>query len=150
MRRTVATALAIVFLFTLVTTAAAQMGPAIVFNATLSGDQVVPDAIDTEASGVAVAVLDGNLLVVGGTYQGLSSDVAAEIAGGLHIHLAARGENGGVVVPVGNAGGTEGSFSLAIMLDDEQVEQLKAGLFYLNLHTLNNQPGEIRGQLDMQ
>jgi len=122
---------------------------AVVFTASLSGDNVVP-AVSTDASGTAVAVLKGNLLVVGGTYEGLSSDIAVEIRGGFHIHQGAAGENGGIVFEVGNDGGTAGTFSGAFVLTDEQMTALKDGLFYLQLHTANNKPGELRGQLSMQ
>ncbi len=121
-----------------------------IFVATMDGNNVVPDQVDSNGQGVALAVLDGNLLVVGGTYRELSAEVAVDIAGGLHIHLGAVGENGGVVFPVANDGGTEGTFSGVFMLDEDQVAALMDGLLYLNLHTLNNQPGEIRGQLEPQ
>ncbi|UCH25641.1 MAG: CHRD domain-containing protein [Trueperaceae bacterium] len=120
-----------------------------VFVADLSGDQVNP-AVSTDASGTAVALLVGNVLVVGGTYDDLSSAVASQIAGGLHIHEAERGSNGGVVFVVSNDGGTAGTFSGTFILSDEQVAALQAGHYYLNLHTANHNPGEIRGQLEQR
>ncbi len=127
--------------------ASAQMGDGpSVFKAELSGANVVP-AVDTAASGMVLAVLDGNLLVIGGTYQGLSTPIAAEIAGGVHIHMAAAGENGGVIFPVANDGGTEGSFSGVFTLSDEQVEALEGSMLYVQIHTAEHNPGELRGQL---
>jgi hypothetical protein len=120
-----------------------------VFLANLSGDQVNP-AVATDASGTAVALLVGNVLVVGGSYENLSSAVAGQIAGGLHIHQGARGSNGGVVFPVSNDGGTSGTFSGTFILSDEQVAALQDGLYYFNLHTANHNPGEIRGQLEQR
>ena len=130
--------------------ASGQMGDGpVVMTFSVSGEQVL-NAVDTMGTGSGIAVLDGHLLVIGGTYSGLSSDVATDIAGGIHIHLGARGENGGVVFPVDNTGGTEGTFNGAFMLDDDQVQQFLEGLFYINIHTLNNMPGEIRGQVKSQ
>lgn len=117
-----------------------------VFVGSLGGDQVV-GGVMTMATGSIAAVLDGNMLVIGGSYTGLSTDIAADIAGGIHIHLGARGENGGVVFPVANDGGTEGTFSGVFMLSDEQVEQLQGELFYINVHTAEYNGGEIRGQV---
>ncbi len=133
-----------------VASASGQMGDGpVVMTFSIGGEQVL-NAVDTMGTGSGIAALDGHLLVIGGTYSGLSSDVATDIAGGIHIHLGARGENGGVVFPVGNTGGTEGAFSGAFMLDDDQVQQFLDGLFYINIHTLNNMPGEIRGQVEGQ
>lgn len=130
--------------------ASGQMGDGpVVMTFSISGEQVL-NAVDTMGTGSGIAALDGHLLVIGGTYSGLSSDVATDIAGGVHIHLGARGENGDVVFLVGNTGGTEGTFSGAFMLDDDQVQQFLDGLFYINIHTLNNMPGEIRGQVESQ
>jgi hypothetical protein len=141
--------LALVLTFGFIATTQAQMGMAhdtTVFVGTLGGDQVV-GGVMTMATGTVAAVLDGNLLVIGGTYTGLSTDIASDIAGGIHIHLGAAGENGGVVAPIANSGGTEGTFSGTFMLSDEQVEQLQGELFYINIHTLENNGGEIRAQV---
>jgi hypothetical protein len=140
--------LALVFALGLFAVGQAQMmaHDTSVFVGSLGGDQVV-GGVDTAASGTIAAVLDGNLLVIGGSYSGLSSPIAGDIAGGIHIHLGARGENGGVAFPVANDGGTEGTFSGVFMLSDEQVEQLQGELFYINVHTANFNGGEVRGQV---
>lgn len=135
-------------IFGVVATGQAQMmeHDVTAFVGTLGGDQVV-GGVMTMASGTVAAVLDGNMLVIGGSYTGLSTPIAADIAGGIHIHLGAAGENGGVVFPLPNDGGTEGTFSGVFMLSDEQVEQLKGSLFYVNIHTAEYNGGEIRAQI---
>ncbi len=139
--------LASILFFSLLMVASAQMpGEPQVFTAALSGDDVVP-AVNTEASGMVVAVLDGDLLVIGGNYEGLSSNVATQIRGGVHVHEAAKGENGGIVFELGNDGGTSGTFSGAFLLDEHGQEDFLAGNYYVQIHTENNNPGELRAQL---
>ncbi len=64
-----------------------------------------------------------------------------------HIHLAPAGSNGPVVivlsaVPFSNVGGSA-------ILTDEQVTDLKAGNFYINVHSQDNPGGVLRGQLSL-
>lgn len=67
-----------------------------------------------------------------------------------HIHASApRGKNAGVLIPftnlpASNSGTIFGTADIA----PEQEEDLLNGLFYINLHTAQNQGGEIRGQID--
>ena len=65
-----------------------------------------------------------------------------------HIHKAAVGENGPPVFPFT-------SFTSPInftsgVLDAAQEADLNAGLYYVNIHTGDFPPGEIRGQLIKQ
>lgn len=116
------------------------------FSAELSGDNVVP-SVDTMASGWAVAVLRGSTLVVGGQYADLSSDLATDVRSGGHIHQAAPGENGGIVVELAPQGARAGTFSGVFELTGDQVQALQDGQLYVQVHTADNMPGEIRGQL---
>ncbi|AEB11626.1 CHRD domain-containing protein [Marinithermus hydrothermalis] len=125
---------------------ASANGDRMVVSAELSPSQVVPEVM-SNATGKVVAVLEGNLLVVGGTYEGLSSDVATRIRGGAHIHQAAAGENGPIAFELNVSGGTEGTFSGAFVLTDDQVAAFKNGEFYVQIHTEQYNPGELRGQL---
>lgn len=116
------------------------------FNAELSGDNVVP-AVETDASGYAVALLVGNTLHVGGSYSGLSTPVATAIRGGVHVHMAAPGENGPIAFDLSNTAGTNGTFQGEFELNDEQMQALMDGMLYVQLHTEMNNPGELRGTL---
>jgi hypothetical protein len=117
-----------------------------VFTAELSGDSVVP-SVSTMASGWAVAVLHGTTLVVGGQYADLGSDLATDVRGGGHIHQAAAGETGRIVVELAPVGARSGNFSGVFELTAEQVQALQDGLFYVQVHTADHKPGELRGHL---
>jgi hypothetical protein len=118
----------------------------IYFTAQLSGDNVVP-AVDTMATGQAMAILVDSTLYVGGTYTGLSTPVATQIRGGAHIHMGAEGENGPIVFELTIEGGTSGTFDGRFDLTEEQIDTLQNGQYYVQIHTEQHNPGELRGQL---
>jgi hypothetical protein len=62
-----------------------------------------------------------------------------------HIHKAAAGVNGGVIFNLGTTFTTP--FMYMQTLNEEQEADLKAGLYYVNLHSATYPNGEIRGQL---
>ncbi len=110
------------------------------FRATLTGAQEVP-ANNSTATGNATIILDSS----DGTMAHLSLNFAglptAQVAA--HIHgPAPPGTNASVAVglPLGQLS------DFPIALTPAQVQQLKAGLLYLNVHTTAFQNGEIRGQ----
>lgn len=74
------------------------------------------------------------------TYAGLTGP-----AGAAHIHgPAGPGENAGVVVPFADAASP---ITGTATLTDEQVTELMAGQYYVNVHTAAYGGGEIRGQI---
>ncbi|WP_224410792.1 choice-of-anchor I family protein [Oscillatoria salina] len=124
----------------------------------LEETQEVPPIADTPATGDVVATInENNVLKVTGIYQNLSSDlffVGGEDALGnpesaIHIHLGEAGENGPIVFNLNIADNEDGSgtFSGEFELTNEQVELFREGGYYVNLHTENNQSGELRSQL---
>jgi hypothetical protein len=99
--------------------------------------------VTSSGKGTATATLDTSNKTLTWTvdYSGLSGPAKAA-----HIHGPADpGANAGIVVPfTGNlASPIKGSATLT----DEQIGQLEAGKWYVNIHTDANKPGEIRGQL---
>lgn len=65
-----------------------------------------------------------------------------------HIHDGNVGVAGPVVVPlVQSAPGTWSVPATAAPLTDPQIARLRAGGYYVNIHTVLNPLGEIRGQL---
>lgn len=76
------------------------------------------------------------------TFSGLST---AET--GAHIHSDAEG--GGVVhpLPAGNPKFSTWRYNDAFPLTPARVADLKADLMYVNIHSINFPPGEIKGQL---
>ena len=72
------------------------------------------------------------------TYEGLTGPPTA-----MHFHgLAAPGQAAGVDLGIGEFG--EDSSTGSALLTAEQAADLRAGLWYLNIHTAANPAGEIR------
>lgn len=62
-----------------------------------------------------------------------------------HIHQGAPGVNGGIVLPFPGQGANP--INEVINVSPAQVTQLKAGNYYINIHTFAFPAGEIRGQV---
>jgi len=63
-----------------------------------------------------------------------------------HIHRGAKGANGPIVVPLEKNGDTY-TVPAGRKLTPQQMDDLKAGNLYVNVHTNANKGGEVRGQL---
>jgi hypothetical protein len=124
------------------------------FSAQLSGQEEVPP-VETQATGMAQFEIMGDDSI---SYTVNASDIQAVTAG--HIHNGPAGENGDVVVTLFSydapqdgvsetgtisAGDLEGPMSGAQLSD--LVDMMNSGDTYVNIHTEQNQGGEIRGQL---
>jgi hypothetical protein len=111
------------------------------FMAHLDGASEVPPK-QVSGTGDLTARLDPatKVLTYTLTYQGLTGPAVAA-----HFHgPAAPGANAGVQVPIAPpASPAKGS----VKLTDEQIADLKAGKWYVNVHTKANPGGEIRGQV---
>ncbi len=122
-----------------------QLAWAQTFTADLSGSNEVPPN-GSPASGSVTAMLSGTTLSLSGSFSGLAGDYTAS-----HIHNAPAGSNGGVVVGLTlNGGGSSGSYEEAdntFVLSPAEVDELIAGNFYVNVHSVEVPSGEIRGQL---
>ena len=64
-----------------------------------------------------------------------------------HIHLAGKGKNGPVIIPLTKTSDNAWSVPAGAKLTDAQYESYKAGDLYVNVHSAKFKPGEIRGQL---
>ena len=106
----------------------------------LTGAQEVPPVM-TSASGVGVIMVtpDGS---VSGTIT--TTSVEGTMA---HIHEGAMGQNGPVIVPFTKTSDNVWSAPAGTKLTDAQIQSLKSGNLYLNVHSATNKPGEIRAQL---
>lgn len=116
------------------------------FRAVLSSANEVPPNAST-GSGVGIVQLAADELSAKVTlnFTGLTGPPAAG-----HIHgPAAFGSNAAVIFPFsGLPNATFGSLNnFTINPSAAQVQDLKNGLDYMNLHTATNAGGEIRGQL---
>jgi hypothetical protein len=117
----------------------------LVYNVELIGAQEVP-ANTSPGIGTATVTLDTatGAVSVSGRYLGLMGNASA-----CHIHATARrGVNAGVILGLSQTGGASGTFSGSGTLTATQVQAMRDGLTYLNLHTSMFGGGEIRGQID--
>ncbi len=114
-------------------------------TATLTGDAEVP-AVTTDAVGLVRITIDRPKHLL--CYELVTTGIDAAAG---HIHRAARGSNGPVVVDLGAFGEPFGSSSSGCTTVDNRrlLRNLvkTPGRFYVNLHTSANPGGEIRGQL---
>jgi hypothetical protein len=109
-------------------------------TATLSGSAEVPANPSASTGNVSGTFNEETkMLMLNITYTGFTP-VA------WHIHKAAAGTNGGVIFNMGTTFSTP--FMFMQTLDATQESDLKAGLYYVNLHSSTYPNGEIRGQLN--
>lgn len=109
-------------------------------NVILSGNQEVPPvSTGATGSGTITVLMDRS---VSGTVT--TAGVAGTAA---HIHMAAPGQNGAVIVPLNKTGENVWSVPPSIRFNDVQYEAYKLGNLYVNVHSAANPGGEIRGQL---
>ncbi|WP_235296260.1 CHRD domain-containing protein [Portibacter marinus] len=108
----------------------------------INGDQEVP-AIDGEAKGLVSANLTGvlNMMEIRAFFTDLTGDVT-----GAHLHNAAAGENGGVVLNLTDFVCENNRIEANVDVSPF-IDELLAGNIYLNVHTAENPGGEIRAQL---
>jgi hypothetical protein len=107
--------------------------------AMLMGSNEVP-ANNSTATGTATLTFNNTTKIFTVT---VNHTLASATAG--HIHKGAAGTNGGVVFPFATFASPINYTSVA--LTAEQEADLKANLYYVNLHTAAFAGGEIRGQL---
>jgi hypothetical protein len=107
---------------------------------TLSGDQEVP-AVATSATGSSTLAVSADHSVSGSV---MTSGVVGTAA---HVHAAAAGQNGPVVIPLTKSGDNMWSVPPGTKLTDAQYESFKTGGLYVNVHSAAHPGSEIRGQL---
>ncbi|MDB5978789.1 MAG: hypothetical protein JWR07_5549 [Nevskia sp.] len=106
----------------------------------LSGAEETP-AVETSASGTGKFTIGDDKSVSGGLKtSGIDGTVA-------HIHSGAPGQKGPPVITLNK--GADGTWSVPAdsRLTNEQYASFKAGNLYVNVHSADHKPGEIRGQL---
>jgi plastocyanin len=117
------------------------------FTAFMTGAAERPDPVETDATGSGLFRLDGNVLTFNVYYEGLSGSATAA-----HIHGPASADGAtGVLIDLapynGDGFGTEGTLSGQVILTPEQKAMVLGGQTYVNVHTQQHPPGEIRGQI---
>lgn len=135
-------ALAAIAALTLTAVSTASMGVAMKVTAKLNAAQEVPAQVvkDTAAKGTFTGTLTGKKLKWKLTYSGLTGPASAA-----HIHIGAMGKAGNVLISLCApcSSGVHGTATLT----KSALQQLKKHLLYVNVHTVKNPNGEIRGQL---
>lgn len=112
------------------------------YRATLSGANENPANAST-ATGSAMLTLDEGTkkATITGNFTGVVATAA-------HIHgPAAKTANAGVLIPLTITGN---NLAGSADLTDAQIADLKAGLWYANVHSAAFPGGEVRGQLEKQ
>lgn len=101
--------------------------------------------VTTAATGTGFFTINADTGEVSGTVN--TTGVTATAA---HIHLAAVGVNGPVIVPLTQ--GPPGTWTVAsgAMLSEAQRTAFREGNLYVNVHSAANPGGEIRAQLGRQ
>ena len=118
------------------TSAAALAGK---MDVKLSGDQEVP-AVKSAGSGSGSITIGDDGSVSGSVTASGFTPTAA------HIHQAAAGKNGPVIVPF-TKDGDKFSAPAGSKLTPDQLKAYQAADLYVNIHSAANPGGEVRAQL---
>jgi len=113
------------------------------FTALLSPANERPAVTNSTASGMGVFSLEGSNLTYYVTFSGLTGPATAG-----HFHAPATPtNNASVLIGIGPPAATSGVVSGTLTLTVDQITNFVNGLAYVNIHTLTNGGGEIRGQV---
>jgi CHRD domain-containing protein len=115
---------------------------ATVWTAALSSGQEVPKQVvkDAAAHGLFKGTLSGTTLKWKLTFAKLTGPATAA-----HIHMAAKGKSGNVLVPL--CGPCTSGMTGTATITAAEMSAFKKHVLYVNVHTAKNPNGEIRGQL---
>jgi hypothetical protein len=133
------------------TTSGGTGSSALVGQQYLTGSQEVPP-VTTNASGVTDIYVH-SLKCPAATsssncYHPIGSvSVAGVTPTAVHVHQAAAGQNGPVIVPLVRMSDTLWVIPSGANINQDQYEAWWAGNTYVNVHSAANPAGEIRGQL---
>jgi hypothetical protein len=105
----------------------------------LSGAEEVPPASTSGSGKGSFRIADDGSVSGSVTTTGVPGTAA-------HIHQAAKGQNGPVIVPLTKNGDTY-SVPEGKKLTEAQMQAFKAGNLYVNVHSNAYKGGEVRGQL---
>ena len=109
-------------------------------NVNLSGSQEVPPVSSNASGSGSFTVGKDGALKGSVTTKGVQGTMA-------HIHQGAKGQNGGVIIPLTKSGDTY-TVPDDKKLTEAQISAFKAGNLYVNVHSAAHKGGEVRGQLE--
>ena len=105
----------------------------------LSGANEVPPVTASGSGEGTISIADDGMVSGSVMTKGVQGTAA-------HIHQAAAGKNGPVIVPLTKDGDTY-KVPAGAKLTPDQMKAYKAGELYVNVHTAANPNGEVRAQL---
>jgi hypothetical protein len=112
-------------------------------NVPLQGSQEVPP-VTTTATGLAVIRLTSDKTVYSLiTVDNVEPTDQLTMA---HIHAGAPGQNGPIIVPLANAP-SDFNVPRTITINDTQYDSLMTLPVYVNVHSILNPAGKLRGQI---
>ena len=95
----------------------------------------------TSASGSGTITVNADMSVSGSvTTSGVPGTMA-------HIHNAAAGKNGPVIIPLTKSRDNTWAVPAGAKLTEAQYKAYEAGDLYVNVHSAAHKGGEVRGQL---
>jgi len=106
----------------------------------LSGDMEVPP-VTTKATGDGMITIKPDMSVSG---KVMTSGMAATMA---HVHIGKAGTNGPVLITLTKSGDNGWMVPEGSKLSEAEYKAYKAGELYVNVHSAEHKPGEIRAQL---
>jgi CHRD domain len=107
---------------------------------TLTGAEETPP-VTTTATGTGAITIAADKSV-SGTIK--TAGIVGTVA---HIHVGAPGQSGPPIVTLDKTAEGVWAVPAGSKLTDEQYASFKAGNLYVNVHSAEHKPGEIRGQL---
>jgi hypothetical protein len=106
----------------------------------LTGAEETPP-VTASASGTGTIIITA-AKAVSGTVKTVGMDGTMA-----HIHVGAPGQSGPPIITLSKDEAGVWSVPAGSMLTDEQYASFKAGNLYVNVHSAEHKPGEIRAQL---
>ena len=106
----------------------------------LVGSEETP-AVKTSAQGSGSIIVNKDRTVSG---MVMTTGLAGTMA---HIHLGAEGKKGPPIITLVKSGDGSWAVPSGSILTEDQYASYKAGNLYVNVHSVENKDGEIRGQL---
>jgi CHRD domain len=109
-------------------------------NVSLSGSEETPP-VTSSATGTGIIKIAKDRSVSGSIKTtGIDGTVA-------HIHVGAPGQSGPPIITLDKTADGVWSVPAGSKLTDDQYASFTAGNLYVNVHSAEHKPGEIRGQL---
>lgn len=113
---------------------------AVDLKVSLNGAEETPP-VTTSASGTGTITIAADKSV-SGTIK--TAGIVGTVA---HIHVGASGQSGPPIITLNKSADGVWSVPAGSKLTDEQYASFKAGNLYVNVHSAEHKPGEIRAQL---